>query len=169
MEELHLRAMEPKDCEYMYLAENDPTTWNQGVIMVPISRHTLRRFIDSSCQPISESGQIRLIAENRQDGIPVGIVDLFEIDLQHQRAGVGILVYPPALQGRGYGQHLLQLLLKYARETLQLHQLYAEIRVDNTKSLRLFVRAGFRTIGTKQEWLRCPEGYVDVKCLQKLL
>lgn len=166
---LRLRALEPSDLEFLYLAENDPTSWGHGTLMAPISRHTLRQFIETSFQPIEESRQIRLIAAHSPQGDAIGIVDLFDISMLHRHASLGILVYPPSERGKGNAKQMLCLAEEYAREHLGLAQLYAEIRADNAASLQLFAQSGFETIGIKKAWLRTPAGRIDVHCLQHSL
>lgn len=168
-QELRLRALEPSDVEFLYEAENDIAVWSQGSIMAPISRHTLQRYIETSFLPITQSGQLRFIAEFIPTVTRIGVADLFEIDLLHGHAQIGLLVYPVRFQGNGYGYEIIKALEGYAKGRLGLRQLYAEIRADNTRSLQLFKKAEYCTIGVKRGWFRGPEGYIDVHCLQRFL
>ena len=82
-------------------------------------------------------------------GKTIGAIDLFDFEPQHERAGVGILVYDPAQRGKGYGAEALALLEEYARTVLRLRQLWCNVLADNVPSLTLFERAGFRRVGVK--------------------
>lgn len=99
----------------------------------------------------------------------VGTLDLFEYDVLHGRAGIGILIYDRSDRGRGYAADAVETLCRYARERLRMHQLWCSVGADNEASLRLFRSLGFREIGTRRDWLWTPEGYRDEVMLQKIL
>lgn len=99
----------------------------------------------------------------------VGTIDLFEYDVLHGRAGIGILIYDRSDRGRGYAADAVETLCRYARERLRMHQLWCNVGAENEASLRLFRGLGFREIGRKRDWLWTPEGYRDEVMLQKIL
>ena len=99
----------------------------------------------------------------------VGTIDLFEYDVLHGRAGIGILIYDRSDRGRGYAADAVETLCRYARERLRMHQLWCNVGAENEASLRLFRGLGFREIGTRRDWLWTPEGYRDEIMLQKIL
>ena len=99
----------------------------------------------------------------------VGTIDLFEYDVLHGRAGIGILIYDRSDRGRGYAADAVETLCRYARERLRMHQLWCNVGAENEASLRLFRRLGFREIGRKRDWLWTPDGYGDEIMLQKIL
>ena len=110
---LHLRALEPEDLGYLYDCENSPSLHREGTELALYSQHTLRRFIETSFLPVAETRQLRLIA--CEDAQRVGILDLYDIDLLHRHATLGLVVYPLEFRGKGYGLALLQLALFGAR------------------------------------------------------
>jgi diamine N-acetyltransferase len=97
----------------------------------------------------------------------IGSIDLFEFEPAHLRAGVGILILE-GFRGKGYASEALGLLINYAFETLQLHQLFTNISADNTDSIRLFESKGFHYIGTKKEWNRVRNKWQD-ECMFQLI
>lgn len=99
----------------------------------------------------------------------VGTIDLFEYDVLHGRAGIGILIYDRSDRGRGYAADAVETLCRYARERLRMHQLWCNVGAENEASLRLFRGLGFREIGRKRDWLWTPDGYGDEIMLQKIL
>ena len=78
----------------------------------------------------------------------IGMIDLFDFNPQHKRAGIGIVIHPD-FQQKGFASEALSLLIQYAFTHLQLHQLYANILTDNEKSLQLFEKQwpGIRSPG----------------------
>lgn len=165
---IRLRAMEPDDCQAMYRWENDTTLWSLGETTRPFSRAVLDDFIRNSSLDLYQARQLRLIVELRDAASPIGCVDLFAFDPLNRRAGVGILLYDPLHRRQGYGSDALNLLIDYAFRHLELRQLWADIPVSNTASLRLFERAGFTGNALRRQWVRCSNGtYEDARFLQR--
>ena len=121
-----LRALEPGDIELMYAWENDPQIWGVSGTLAPFSRHTLERFIEGQQFDIFQTRQQRLIIET-PEGLPVGALDLFDLDPVNLRAGVGILIHDTAQRGKGYAADAVETVCSYARDMLHLHQLWCSV------------------------------------------
>jgi len=165
---ISLRALEPDDLEFLFQLENDPSIWGVSDTLAPVSRQVLREYLEHATADFYVVRQLRLVVTTENDGRPVGIVDLFDFDPLHQRAGVGITILG-AERRHGYARQALELLKRYAAHTLRLHQLFATVGADNRPSLRLFRAAGFRRVGRRQQWLRQAEGWEDAVEFQCLL
>lgn len=163
---VRLRALEPADIEILYRWENDTAVWGVSHTLLPFSRHTLEQFITEQAHDIYRTRQTRFVIEETETGRPVGVIDLFDFDPFHLRAGVGILVYEPEDRRKGYASEALGILVRYGFEVLRLHQLYCNIPAGNAPSRRLFEKCGFIPCGLKKEWLRTPEGWEDEWTLQ---
>lgn len=164
---IHLRALEPEDIDRLYQWENDPEIWRISNTLAPFSRHTLQRFIEEQRFDVFQTRQQRLIIHKGEK--VVGCVDLFDIEPLHRRAGVGILIYPQSEQGKGYAKETLTVLEDYARQTLGLHQLWANVGEDNPRSLSLFLGCGYLEVGRKKDWNWTVDGFKDEIILQKIL
>jgi diamine N-acetyltransferase len=163
-----LRAVEPDDIEILYKWENDRSIWHLSNNISPLSRFTLEQYVLNAGQDIYATRQMRLMIDqlNPEDGTKsIGSIDLFEFEPAHQRAGVGILILE-GFRGKGYASESLELLINYAFETLQLHQLFANISTDNLESIRLFESKGFKFIGIKKEWNRIRNIWQDENMYQ---
>ncbi|MBD2767311.1 GNAT family N-acetyltransferase [Hymenobacter sp. BT664] len=164
---VYLRALEPDDLEFLFALENDPSIWGVSDTLAPVSRHALREYLSHAATDFYVVRQLRLVITTEISDLPVGVVDLFDYDPLHQRAGVGITVL--ASQRRhGYARQALELIKQHAREVLRLHQLYATVGANNRRSLSLFRAAGFRRVGTRHAWLRTASGWdnaVEWQCL----
>ena len=95
-------------------------------------------------------------------------MDFFNYEALHQRAEIGILVCPD-YRNQGLGQKILAQACSYAKNQLNLHQLYASVRSDNPVSLKLFDSAGFERCSHLKDWIRSGARWVDVFGLQKIL
>ena len=164
---IHLRALEPEDLEYLYRLENDPAVWEISGTTTPYSRKVLRDYLNKAHQDIYEAKQVRLVI-CLTDKRPIGLIDLFDFDPRHRRAGVGILISSEGDRGQGFGGEALSLLCEYAFGILKLHQVYASISADNARSRNVFEKLGFGVCGQKKDWILTANGFQDVLFLQKI-
>jgi diamine N-acetyltransferase len=166
-----LRALEPEDVEILYKWENDRAIWHLSNTITPLSRFTLEQYVLSAGQDIYATRQMRMMIDlcKPEQGLKtIGSVDLFEYEPTHRRAGVGILIHD-GHRGQGYASEAIDLLIRYAMETLQLHQLFTNISSGNAESIRLFENKGFRLIGIKKDWNRIRNTWQDENMYQMIL
>ncbi|MDM8158778.1 GNAT family N-acetyltransferase [Labilibaculum sp. K2S] len=165
---IRLRALEPTDLKLLYKWENDSTIWEVSHTLKPFSIFILKQYLESSHLDIFETKQLRLVIELIETNTPIGLIDLFDFDPFHQRAGIGILINETENKNKGFASEALQILCNYAFSTLQVHQLYCNITASNEVSLRLFTKQGFEIIGNKKDWIRSKNGWIDEYSLQKI-
>lgn len=166
-EKIYLRALEPSDVELLYQWENDPEVWAISNTLQPFSKYTLQQFVASSVTDIYEAKQLRLMINEMTEKQTIGIIDIFDFDPYHQRAGIGILITPP-YRRMGYATESIAIIKDYLFNTLQLHQIYCNILISNKTSIRLFKKAGFKVCGLKKEWIFSNKGFEDELLLQCL-
>lgn len=158
-----LRAVEPHDIEHFFRWENDTENWLVSGTTAPFSRNDLERYV-RGIRDIYADRQLRLVIATEER--PVGSIDLFDFDPLHRRAGIGILIGEQKFRGSGIAYDALIAVCDYAFDTLQLHQIYANIPGNNEASIALFEKAGFEHCGTRKDWLSTPAGWVDEKLYQ---
>lgn len=158
---VYLRALEPEDLEFVYAVENDEAIWEVSNTQTPYSRYLIKQYLENAHQDIYEAKQLRLAICLKDSKHAIGLIDLFDYDPANQRAGTGIIIKDSGQRGRGYGKEALGLLIQFAFNKLQLHQLYANIDTENTMSIALFTTFGFRLAGVKKEWNRKGGAYKD--------
>lgn len=163
---IYLRALEPEDLEFIYTIENDESIWEISHTQTPYSRFLIRQYLENAHQDIYEVKQLRLAICLSDSSEAVGLIDLFDFDPQHSRAGIGILIQQSKDRNKGIGSEALQLLIDYAFSQLQLHQLYANIGTENEASLQLFAKFGFQKIGIKKQWNKVNNVYKDEALFQ---
>lgn len=162
-----LRAIEPEDLSFLYNIENDEAFWEASGTQKPFSKYLLKQYIENSHLDIYEAKQIRFIITNKQN-IAVGTIDLFDYSPQHLRAGVGILI-DPKFQNKGYAKQALLILHQYAFSQLNIKQLYANIAIDNSKSIRLFESLNYEKNGIQKNWILSNNQFKDVAFYQLFL
>lgn len=162
-----LRALEPEDLDFLYRLENDTEIWEISGTLTPYSRNVLQSYLDSAHRDIYEVKQLRL-AICTDAGMLIGMIDLFDFDPRHLRAGIGVVIADPEARNQGYGAEAIRLVCEYGFEVLGLHQLYASVGEGNQASLHLFRKLGFIETGRKRDWLRTADGFKDELILQKI-
>lgn len=167
-EGVRLRAVEPEDLELLYRWENEEANWRQSNTLVPYSRFVLKNYIANSHKSLFETGQLRLMIDVKESGKTIGTIDLFDFDHYNHRAGVGVLIADREDRKKGHASAALSCLIKYAFDTLQLHQLWCNILEGNTESMNLFLNHNFEVCATKREWVR-TNGHFTAEFMLQLI
>jgi len=165
---VRLRALEPEDLEFLYAVENDESIWEVSNTQTPYSKFLIKRYLENAQQDIYEAKQLRLAICKGSDFRAIGLIDLFDFDPRNRRAGIGIVIRQPADRRLGIGAEALELLVNYAFSKLELHQVYANIDVDNEASIALFSKFGFEKIGIKKDWNLQAGRYKDEAMFQRI-
>jgi len=157
---INLRALEPEDLEFLFRTENNEAFWEISHTTTPFSKYILKQYLENAHMDIYEAKQLRLIIEENQTKESVGMIDLFDFNPQHHRAGIGVLVHE-SYRKKGFASEALGLLIDYCFRHLNVHQLYANITSDNEKSLALFKKYYFVQAGIKKDWIFHQGNYKD--------
>lgn len=165
---VRLRALEPEDLHLLYKWENDSEIWEISHCQKPFSLFVLKQYLENAHLDIYESKQLRLVIELKDKKQAIGLIDLFDFDPFHNRAGVGILIHTKAYRQKGYASAALDVLIKYCFNSLQLHQLFCNITTCNKDSINLFCSKNFKIAGTKKEWIKSNGSWKDEHFLQLL-
>ena len=163
---IHIRAIEPEDLEFLYQNENNKESWLWGGQNNLFSREDLRKFIETSHIDITQTQQKRFIIAQNKDNATIGCIDLFDYDAVNRRASVGLIIYDAQYRNYGYGKEAIELVKDFCFEQLSLHQLYAEVQESNEQSIKLFEKCGFEMCGLKRDWVLKANKWQSIKCYQ---
>ena len=163
---IYLRALEPNDLEFVYAMENDQNIWEVSNTQTPYSRFLVRQYLENAQQDIYEAKQLRLAICQDEDFPAIGLIDLFEFDPKNNKAGVGIVIQQDDNRKQNIGSEALELLIKYSFYNLNLHQLYANISIENEASIALFTKFGFEKTAIKKDWIFLNGQYQDEAIFQ---
>jgi len=156
---INLRALEPDDLNFLFSTENNELFWEISGTQLPYSKYVLKKYLENSHQDIYEAKQYRFVISDF-DNIPVGMIDLFDFNPLHKRVGIGILLLPQH-QNKGYGSEALEMIIDYAFTYLDVHQIFANITSENTKSIKLFEKYHFKKVGVKKDWIYSNPNFKD--------
>jgi diamine N-acetyltransferase len=167
-DKIKLRAPDLTDLDVIYKWENDTELWYLSQTQIPFSRFDVEQFILQGNHDLYTEKQFRFMIETKLDQKIVGAIDLFDFDPKNKRAGIGILI-DKDYRELGLGSQALGLLIDYAKDVLNLHQLYCNILMSNLVSLHLFKKKHFQEIGVKKDWIFIKGKYHDEVVLQLIL
>jgi len=164
-DQILLRKPEPEDLEFLFSLENNPDFWFFSDTRTPFSKWQIKQHIENTVYDIFTNKELRLIIEQKANKNPVGIIDLFEFDPIHHRAGVGILINKNS-QNNHIASQALSLIIDYCFRILDLHQIWCNIDAENQISINLFVSKGFKQCGNLTDWKKNKTTYSDVRVFQ---
>jgi len=93
----------------------------------------------------------------KENGLHIGNITLSTIDQQNKAAAIGISIGRRECMGKGLAREALSAIVKYCFEGLGSYRLWAGINVNNTKSLNLYLKCGFKI----EELLRGSDNIKD--------
>lgn len=166
-EKIRLRALEPSDLDLLYQWENDTENWPVTNTFIPFSKETLKQYI-ASVKDIFADKQFRFVIETKEH-TPVGLIDFFDFEPFHLRAGIGILIAGKDDREKGYASESLKLAKRYAKDTLGLKMLFCNVVENNEASLHLFRNNGFDFCGIKKAWFRKNDRWENELMMQCFL
>lgn len=92
----------------------------------------------------------------------IGIVQLTEIDWLNRHAHLGMLIGNPDSRGKGFGRAMLETLLRYAFERLNLRKILLQVAAYNQAARALYDQAGFAVEGRLREQTYRAGAYHEV-------
>ena len=167
-EQIYLRTLEPADADIIWKWENNSDNWRVSNTLVPFSRKLIEDYVNSA-QDIYSIKQLRFIICLVENDKEMGAIDLFDFDPYHQKVGLGILIAKFEDRRNGYAKEAVLLIKEYCFNHLNLHQVYCNILSENKASIDLFEKSGFTICGTKKDWIKNKEGWLDELMLQSFI
>lgn len=138
-----LRTPEDDDCGIITAWENDRDVSKYLPFSFPISKDLQSQMIHGIC---GDEGNMTFIIEN-EDGVPIGICSLVDIDWINSTSGISIALYAKNCWGRGYGYDAVNTLTRFGIEQLNLFTVYAGILEGNERAVKCFQKAGYEIEG----------------------
>ncbi|MGM0479780.1 MAG: GNAT family N-acetyltransferase [Bacteroidota bacterium] len=165
---IYLRPPETEDTTYLYKWENDPENRVYSPEEATYSKAAIREFI-ANAMHVKDNRQMRLMICLRDGDIPIGTIDLFDIDFYHRRAGIGILIADKNQRRKQYASFAIELIEELALKKLNLVQLHCLIQLDNAPSIHLFEKCHYSRSGTLKKWFKRENIWYDAYFYQKMI
>lgn len=156
-EKVILRALEPKDMQYLLDMINDPEMEHKVIgWSFPISEQQQMNWYN---KVIGDNNNLRFAIDF--EGKFVGISTLIKIDWKNRSADHGIKLHNSAPKGIGIGTDAVYATMKYAFEELQLNRLYSSILEYNIPSQKLYAKCGWKIEGNYRKSIFKNNAYHD--------
>lgn len=155
-----LRAIEKEDMEFLRNMINDGETEKYVVgWSFPTSKYEQEKWYENQ---ILDKKTIRLMAEVENQ--PIGIASINNIDWKNRKAGHGIKLYNEKVKRKGYGTDIVETIMRYAFEELQLNKLYTTILEYNEPSRKLYTKCGWKEEGILRESVFKNNQFINEMC-----
>lgn len=142
---IFLRHLQSTDVDFIYKWENDTANWAVSGTTKPFTKPEIETFVNTK-QNLLLDGQLRYVICLNDIEQPIGTIDLFEFDVEQSAVGIGVLIAEKAQRNKGFASETINLIIDYCRNELKLVNLFCNIQKDNTASIRLFEKCGFRFV-----------------------
>ena len=98
----------------------------------------------------SSHNAYNFVIADAADGRYIGQLDMFRVDWRLRQGEIGMVIASAEDRGRGLGTEALQLLARFAFETLGLERIELEVHIQNAAAIRCYEKAGFVLEGIKR-------------------
>jgi ribosomal-protein-alanine N-acetyltransferase len=159
---LTLRQVEPRDVAGLHACFGDRDAmryWNTPPSVTPADTEKALGWLTKTTSPHDHLAWT--VAEKRSDRC-IGMVNYHHRESRNRRLEIGYIIAPEH-QGKGLGTEAVRALLEHCTGALGMHRVEALIQPDNTASIRLVERLGFRCEGGPLvDYWRVGERYASV-------
>jgi len=161
-ERLLLRHFHESDLDAFHAYRNDPEVFRYQGWHVPYLRETAAEFIAEmkDAVPGAEGRWFQTAVQRKSDHALIGDVAFCPMRGDARQAFFGFTL-ARCFWGQGYAAEAAQAVLDYLFRELEMHRIVAEIDTENTHSIRLLERLGFRREAHHVESYPTENGWRD--------
>jgi UDP-4-amino-4,6-dideoxy-N-acetyl-beta-L-altrosamine N-acetyltransferase len=141
-ERITLRAIERADLPAYVQWLNDPAVLEYFGQLIPLSPAQEQQWYEKMLQ---DPGQRSFAIEF--EGRHVGGAGFGSIDGRNRSAEVGLFIGMPELWDQGLGHDVMNTLLRFGFQQMNLHRIYLRVFASNRRAVRLYEKAGFQHEG----------------------
>ncbi|HNW24063.1 MAG TPA: GNAT family protein [Candidatus Cloacimonas sp.] len=92
----------------------------------------------------------------------IGNCGIHNVSQVHRNASLGIFIGEKTFWNQGIGAEAINLLLDFAFNILNLHNIYLSVMSYNKRAIRCYEKIGFKKIGVQREFMFVSGKYHDV-------
>lgn len=146
-----------KKCYLSPLAETDAEHWtrwyNDFEISMPecnvydvLSKAKIQEFVNGNVSDMAPCFTV----VNLETHEPIGLVQIWANQV-FRNGSFAVIIGEKEYWGQGYGREAVELVLDFAFNCLNLHNMMLGVYEFNVRALKLYERIGFKEIGRKRE------------------
>jgi RimJ/RimL family protein N-acetyltransferase len=160
LDEVVLRALEPKDVNSLYSFRNDcEVIRTLGGFSAGYSRSNLEDWIKRHSNRADEV--LWTIADRLTDKC-VGHSGLYQIDTRVRKAEFAILIGERKRWGQGLGKKVTNAVIRWGFSQLNLHKITLSVLTNNSRAIHLYEALGFRCEGVLHDEQFRDGRYLDL-------
>lgn len=156
-----LRRIEEEDWIYRYkwLSDSKVNQTLSSGLGIPITSLKAKEQINGYLNEVLT--RVDFMVLDKENDEPIGFVYLFGIEHWARRSEVGIFIGNSQYRGKGYGEEIIRIVLKFAFERLNLHKVWLTVDDDNEAGKKCYKKVGFREDGRLRDEIFKNGIYVD--------
>ncbi len=163
---LGLRAPEPGDTDAYLAFRNDLGAAGDLIGFVRgVPAHKVKEWIAT----IDNRATVTLTAVLLADQRPVGYVNVYDQDTVSGTCQMGLAIFAPQDRGKGYGKRIIQLMLDYLRDWLNMRKVSMTVLADNKPAIALYETCGFVPEGALKDQYYIDGAYRSALLMAKFL
>ncbi len=160
---IRLRAPERSDLHQFVAWLNDPEVLAGLLIYAPLSSVDEESWFESMLKrPIEEHPLVIEIRQGENEWQMIGNCGFHAFNWRVRSAEVGIFIGEKSKWNQGYGTEVMELLLQFGFDTLNLNRIALEVYENNPGAIRAYDKAGFVIEGRKRQAMFKGGEYVDI-------
>lgn len=153
---VYLSPMNAEDAEiYVEWLNDFSVTDGLGVSDKVTSLESEREWISEN------SNQYQFAIVRLEDDKLIGNCSIHDVDQKKQCADAGLFIGDEENRNRGYGQEVLNLLLYYAFNYLNLNNIMLKVFSFNERAINCYKKVGFKEIGRRRQAYYLKGKYYD--------
>ena len=161
-ETVRLRAIERQDLPLFVAWLNDPEVRQHLLVNIPLSQAQEDGWFDRMLARPLEEQPLGIEVRTPEGWRLVGNCSFFDLDWRNRCCEIGIFIGDKEYWGRGYGTQVMQLMLKYGFNTLNLNRVYLRVYESNPRGIKCYEKAGFRHEGRLRLAIFLVGRYIDL-------
>jgi RimJ/RimL family protein N-acetyltransferase len=161
-ETVRLRAIERQDLPLFVAWLNDPEVRQHLLVNIPLSQAQEDGWFDRMLARPLEEQPLGIEVRTPEGWRLVGNCSFFDLDWRNRCCEIGIFIGDKEYWGRGYGTQVMQLMLKYGFNTLNLNRVYLRVYESNPRGIKCYEKAGFRHEGRLRQAIFQDGRYIDL-------
>lgn len=138
---LYLQSISSKDANLLTKWRFSEENYDFFYEFFPTTKEQNEKWIENV---LNKKNEINLIAYEKENNRPIGMISLIDIDQRNQKCEIGrVLIGEMDDRKKGYGGYMISLILKYAFLHLNMQKVYLEVFADNASAVNFYKKNGF--------------------------
>ncbi|MHA1999424.1 MAG: GNAT family N-acetyltransferase [Promethearchaeota archaeon] len=148
---VRIRPLETADLDAIMAVTNNYHTRKYLNRKFPVSRIQEEEWLES-VKGLADKREEFIFAIERKDDLKfLGTCSIRDIDFMNRSCSMGIVIFEPANQDKGYGLDAILLLMDFCFNFLNMHRLELEAMEYNERAIHVYRKAGFKEVARKRE------------------